>query len=297
MATLLTYSDGNLIDSVTKLVINMSPIDTPIMSGIAKKKISQIYHQWPEHSLSARGSNAKVEGSTVTYGTRTAPSRRTNYTQIISQEYSVSSSEIAAKGAGIDNMLDYQKANALKELSNDIEWNLINATLSAGTATEARQMGGLLQYITTNATTYASTVKLVETIFVDLLQKAWDSGARADVCWVPSYMKNAIAAFSANSVRNIDADTKKLVNNVSIYESPYGAVAVELVRDIPNATDTARVVVAQRDKLAMGILRPVAFVDDVAQTIRGKNGFVDTEVTLEITEKACAQAIGFSIEA
>lgn len=297
MGTVLTYNDGNLLESVTRMVINISPTDTPVMSSIGKTKAIQTLHQWPEDSLASRGSNATVEGTTITYGTRTAPARRTNYTQFMTKEYSVSSSDINSKGAGVDDMFIYQKGKALKELSNDMEWNLINATSSAGTTVAARQMGGLLQFITTNATTYASTVKMVETMFISLLQAAWAAGGNPNVAWVGSYMKRAITAFTAQNTRWISANDNKLVSNVQIYESPFGVVDVELSRDIPNATATARVVVAEREKVAMSILIPVTVKDptEVAQTIYGMNGYVETEVSLQITEKACAQAIGMDI--
>lgn len=293
----LTYNDGNLLESVTRMVINISPTDTPVMSSIGKTKAIQTLHQWPEDALATRGVNATVEGATVTYGTRTAPSRVTNYTQLLTKTYSVSSSDINSKGAGVDDMFIYQKGKALKELANDMEYNLINMTTSAGTATEARQMKGLVSFVSTNVTVYASTLSLVETMFVELLQKAWAAGGNPNVCWAPSYMKRAITAFTAQNTRWIAANDQKIVANVQIYESPFGVVDVELTRDLPNATNTAVIIVAEREKLAMAILTPVVVKDptEVAQTIFGMNGYVETEVTLQITEKACAKGSGWSI--
>lgn len=297
MGALLTYSDGNLLESVTRMVVNLSPTDTPVMSSIGKTKAINTLHQWPEDSLATRGSNAVVEGSALSYGTRTPPSRVTNYTQLMSQLYSVSSAEISAKGAGVDDMFIYQKSKALKELANDMEWNLLVATSSAGTATQARQMKGLISFISTNATVYASTLSFVETMFIDLLQKSWTYGGNPNVAWAGSYMKRAITAFTAQNTRYIAAQDAKLVNNVAIYESPFGIVDVELSRDLPNATNTAVVIVAEREKLAMAILTPVTVKDpsEVAQTIYGQNGYVETEITLQCTEKACAKATGMSI--
>ena len=297
MATLLTYNDGNLLESVTKMVVNISPLDTPVMSSIGKVKAIQTLHQWPEDALASRANNAVVEGASISYGVVTQPTRVTNYTQFMTKPFSVSSSEIASKGAGVDDAFVYQKSKALKELANDMEYNLINMTTSAGTATQARQMKGLISFISTNATVYASTISLVETMFIELLQKVWAAGGNPDVSFVGSYMKRAITAFSAQNTRWISANDNRLVNNVQIYESPFGVVEVELSRDIPNATNTAVVVVGERSKAAMAILDPVTIKDpsEVAQSIYGKNGYVSTEVTLQVTEKAFAKATGMSI--
>jgi hypothetical protein len=299
MATILTYNDGNILESVTKMVVNLSPTDTPVISNAGKTKAVNTLHQWPEDSLATRGSNAIVEGTTISYGTRTAPSRVTNYTQFMVANYSVSSSEIAAKGAGIDNQFVYQKAKALKELSNDMEWNYINATVSAGTATAARQMGGLRQKISTNSTASwgAPTPKLTETAFILALQQVWAAGGNPDLCFAPSYMKRAITGFVANETRYIMASEKKLVNNIAVYESPFGIVEIALSRDIPNAESTAGFIVVDSSKYSMAILDPVTVKDpsEVSQNIYGTQGYASFEGTLELNEKACAKMEGFSI--
>lgn len=299
MSTILTYNDGNILESVTKMVVNLSPTDTPFLSSIGKSKAVNTLHQWPEDSLASRGSNAIVEGTTISYGTRTAPSRVTNYTQLMVVPYSASSSEIAAKGAGVDNHFTYQKSKALKELANDMEWNLINATDSAGTATQARQMAGLLHFISTSATTSwgAPTPKLTETAFILMLQQVWAQGGDPDKAYAPSYMKRAITAFSSNVTRYVAASDNKLVNNVAIYESPFGVVEVALTRDLPNAEATAGVVVGQNSKASIAFLDPVTIKDpsEVSQNIYGTQGYVFTEATLEINEKAWSKMQGFSI--
>jgi len=297
MSTLLSYNDGNMLESVTKMVINISPTDTPVLSSIGKAKAINTYHQWPEDSLATRGNNAVVEGSSISYGTRTAPVRVGNYTQYMVKNYSISASEINVRGAGVENSFVNQKAKALKELSNDMEYNLINMTQSAGTATQARQMKGLIEFISTNATTYASTSALAETMFIELLQKVWAAGATPDKAYVGSYMKRAITAFSAQNTRWVSANDNRLVNNIQIYESPFGVVDVVLSRDLPNAAATATVIVCENAKLSLGILEPVTVKDpsEVAQSIYGMQGYVETEITLQCTEKACAKAVGFSI--
>ena len=299
MATFLTYNDGNELESVTKMVVNLSPIDTPVLSSIGKTKCIQTLHQWPEDSLATRANNAIVEGTTISFGTRTAPSRVTNYTQLMVVPYSVSSSDIASKGAGVDNQFTYQKAKALKELSNDMEYNLINMTSSAGTATQARQMAGLRASITTNSTASwgTPTPKLTETAFILMLQQVWAAGGDPKNCYAPSYMKRAITAFSSNVTRYVDANANKLVNNVAVYESPFGVVEIALTRDLPNAESTAAVVVGDNSKASVAFLEPVTVKDpsEVAQTIYGTQGYVSTECTLEINEKSWSKMEGFSI--
>jgi len=288
MSTNLTYIDGNLLEDVTRVVVNISPIDTPVLSSIGKTRAYNTLHQWPIDSLASRANSPIVEGTTVTYTAVAAPTRVTNYTQLMSKTYAVSSAERSVKGAGVDDMFIYQKGRALKELANNMEYALLTATSSAGTATEARQMKGLLSFIATNASVVVSGTKLTESLFVGLLQIAWAQGGNPDTVWVGSYMKRAITAFTTGGTRFVDASSKKLTANVSVYESPFGIVEVELSRDVPNTDLAAVVVCVERSRLKMAILDPVTVKDpsEVAQTIYGSNGYVFTEISLEVGNEA-----------
>ena len=89
MSTNLTYIDGNLLEDVTRVVVNISPTDTPVLSSIGKTRAYNTLHQWPIDSLAARGNTPIVEGTTVTYAAVAAPTRVTNYTQLMSKTYAV----------------------------------------------------------------------------------------------------------------------------------------------------------------------------------------------------------------
>ncbi len=45
MAVIQTYDDGNRLSDVMRLVVNITPTDTPFMSGIGKTKATNTYHK------------------------------------------------------------------------------------------------------------------------------------------------------------------------------------------------------------------------------------------------------------
>jgi hypothetical protein len=138
MTVFQSYDDGNRLEDVEQLVLQLSPTDTPFTSGMMRTKANNTYHEWPEDTLAARGDNAVVEGSSFSYGSLSAPSRIFNVTQILDKTYQVSSTEGWVKGAGINDMFIYQESKALLELTNDVEHAFIRGSRATGNASTAR---------------------------------------------------------------------------------------------------------------------------------------------------------------
>ena len=68
MATLLTYDTTGIREDLADIIYNISPTDTPFMSGVGKTKATNTSHQWQTDSLSAVAANAKAEGAAISYG-------------------------------------------------------------------------------------------------------------------------------------------------------------------------------------------------------------------------------------
>ena len=69
-----------------------------------------------------------------------------------------------------------------------------------------------------------SGVSLTEAILNDYLQLVWDNGSEVNAIYCPMYMKRKISGFTAGSTKNIDAEDKRLVNCVDIYEADAASV-------------------------------------------------------------------------
>ncbi|MCG8512053.1 MAG: DUF5309 domain-containing protein, partial [Rhodospirillales bacterium] len=91
--------------------------------------------------------NAALEGADAPDVRFTNRVRKTNYTQIFTAAVEVSGSQLAAKQIGIDDEMDYQKQERLRELLRDLENCVINGVAAASTpqgdASTRRTMKGI----------------------------------------------------------------------------------------------------------------------------------------------------------
>ena len=297
MAVITVYDDGNRLEDVMRAVVQLSPTDTPFTSGIAKTKAINVDHQWPEDTLASRGDNAAVEGSSYSFGTVTAPSRIRNFTQIFQKLFHVSSTERWVKGAGVDDMYQYQKQKALLEIANDVEHAFIRGSRASGNASTARRMAGMLNYITTNATAVASGTKLTESFFGGMGEDCYAQGGRPDEVYVGARLKRIISGFTAGATKNIASEDKRLVLAVDVYDSDFGLMKVFLARDMLTGAVANAIAVVENRKFKMAVGEPIHVLapEDVAQDTHGTKGVVRGELTLEVLgERHNAKATGLS---
>jgi len=295
MAILKTYDDGNRLEDVMKMVITITPTDTPFMSGIKKKKANNTWHQWPRDVLTTRQDNAVVEGNTFATATHTPPTRSGNVTQIFEKSIDVSSTERWVKQAGIDNMYDYEKNKKIKEISTDVEHALLRGSLNTGNNSVARRLAGVLNYISTNISAVASGTKLTESFFCGMLQLCWNAGGNPNEVYVGGFLKRVISSYTAGSTRNVDSDDKRLTNAVDVYESDFGLIKTFLCRDMLTGAANCSIIIIENSRWAMAMGEEIHELpkEEVAQTKHGKTGEIRGELTLEsLAEEANAQVTG-----
>lgn len=298
MATITSYDDGNRLEDVLRMVTNITPSDTPFFSGIRKTRCANVVHQWPVDTLTTRGDNAITEGSTISYGNVTAPTRSSNVAQILAKTYSVSSTERAVKGAGVDDMFLYQKQKAMKELATDIERALQRGSLNSGTeSATARRLAGALNYISTNVSGVASGTKLTESFFNGILELCWIAGGDPDEVYVNSFLKRVISSYTVSTTKFIDAEDKRLTVAVNTYDSDFGVQKIIKSRDQFNALAGCSMMVIQNSMFGVAFLEPVTDIppSEVAQTLHGTNGVLRGELTLEVkAENSSAVVTGLN---
>jgi len=296
VAVLQTYSDGNRLEDVMLAVIQMSPTDTPFISGIAKTKASNTFHQWPQDTLAARADNANIEGSSFSFGTVTAPTRISNVTQIFDKTFHVSSTERWVPGAGIDDQYLYQQQKALMEIANDIEHAFLRGSRASGNITVARKMAGAINF-TTSATAVGSGTKLTESFYNGLAELCWDNGGRPDEVYVGAKLKRIISNFTAGATKNIASSDKRLTLAVDVYESDFGIQKIFMSRDMLTGAVAESIIMIENKKFKMAIGEPIHVLpsSEVAQDTHGTKGVVRGELTLEVLGEAhCSKATGLS---
>lgn len=213
----------------------VSPSDTPIFSRLADVNGTAILHEWVEDTLATATASAILEGATAAASSTVSKARKANYMQIIRKTGAVSGTAQALEAVGGRNELMYDMEKTMKVWKIEAEQQLIWGASASGdsTAGTGREMNGLNAAITTNRVTgSAGTVALTETVFNDQLQSLWNAGSEGAqyIAFVGGFNKRRISQFATSSTRNINADDKRLVNSVGVYESDFGMVTISLHR-------------------------------------------------------------------
>jgi len=186
--------------------------------------------------------NAALEGNDKPEVRFTNRSRCGNYTQIFTAAVEVSGTDIAASQLGLDDELDYQKQERLRELIRDLENTIINGgqptSNPEGSGSVRRSMKGIIQHVASNVfhtgdTGFPSGTGLDETKVNYVLREIWkNSNGNVDLIVVGGFQKRQINAFCADS-RTYAANDTTFTNMVSVYESDFGICRIVTSRWIP----------------------------------------------------------------
>lgn len=229
---------------------------------------------------------AKTEGFDPSYAARTNPSRKANYTQIISAEFQITDSERNSNTAGFKDRYTYEMQKAMLEWRRYAEFAIVRNSLISGTGSAARQMAGVKAQITTLATNQGS-VSLSEKMFNDYLQNAWTNGGIVDNVYVGAALKRRISTFTNTNTRFVDATTSSVNNVINVYDSDFGRVNVHKHRFVQNTDETNLALVGiQQDKWAVAHLDEPHY-QEIPRTGYSSKGMIVGELTLEaLNEKS-----------
>jgi len=277
-----TYDDKALREDLLDLLTNLSPRETQLVSGLATSTAKSIRHEWLIDTLNAVKANAQLEGAAITYHDVTNPARLANYTQIFKQGFRVSDTERATDTAGFADRYNYEKTKALALLKNDMEYALMRGSMASGSGTGARQLCGVKASL--SLITSQTGVSVTEAMLNSYLQLVWDNtSTEVNAIYTDMYMKRKISAFTAGLTKNIQADDKRLVNSINVYE----ADAAKLVKIFAHryafisGTDLHGLLGIDEDKFRVAYLRKpeVKEADGNGDDFSGGN--IVTELTLE----------------
>ena len=193
--TRTTYGAIGIREDLSNIIYNISPEDTPFMSGIGKSSCDNTYFEWQIDGLSDPTDNRQIEGDDATALAVVEPDRVGNYTQISSKVVQSSGTAEAVDFAGRKSTQAYQMAKRAKELKLDMESMLLGAATapSAGSSGSARATGSVGAWITTNAVT--GTV-VAEDDIKEVMEMCWEAGASPTVLMCDGVIKQAISALS-----------------------------------------------------------------------------------------------------
>lgn len=286
-----TFSSYDAIsnrEDLSDIIYDITPTETPFLSGIAKRSATSTKVEWQTDALAAASAtNAVIEGDDATTDASTATTRLFNYTQISDKVARVTGTQRAVNSAGRSDEMAYQIMKRGSELKRDMESSLLaNNAQVLGNDTTARELGGIGSWIATNddlgsggaspagdgsdARTDGTQRAFAEADLKSVLASCWDAGGMPDTIMVGSFNKQAASAFSGGATRTVEAGEKRLVNAIDIYVGDFGQLAI-----IPNRFQRARdALVLQMDMWEVATLR------DIMSTPLAKTGDTEREQIL-----------------
>ena len=273
------YEDKAVREDLLSVLTNLSPTDTQLITGLGVSNANATRHEWLTDTLTAVKNNAFIEGVDATFPTVTNPARLLNYTQIFRQGYSVSDTERAVNTAAFPDRYAYEGVKALKMLKNDMEYAVMRGSLACGAAT-AGQLQGIKNWL--SLVSNQSGVSLSESHLNDYLQLVWTNGTEVNAIYTGMKMKRRISAYTAGATKNINAEDRRLVNAVDVYEAD-AAKLVKLFahRHVTVSGDTNYDVVGVNEDLFKVAYLRKPFDREIPRTGDATKGEVVAEATLE----------------
>jgi|TARA_R110000751_G_scaffold3189_1_gene16137 hypothetical protein len=292
-----TYSAFDAVgqrEDLSDIIYNISPTDTPFMSGIGREKATAVNHEWQTDALAAAAAdNYQIEGDEIAFAAPTATVRLGNRTQIARKAVLVSGTLEAVSKAGRNNELAYQISKSSKELKRDMETSLTaNQAPVVGNDSTPRRLAGLESWIKTNsdkgagsgadpgtsgtnARTDGTQRAFTESQLRNTIKKVWDEGGDPSMVMLGSFNKQVLSSFTGGATKFDPAENKRLVNAVDVYESDFGALTV-----VANRFSRSRsAYVLSPDMFATAFLRDFKLVD-LAKTGDADKQALITEYTL-----------------
>jgi len=151
--TRTTYDAIGIREDLSNIIYNISPMETPFLSGAGKGSCDNTLFEWQTDSLVAAATNQKLEGDNDMAALAvTEPVRLTNYAQISYKTVQTSGTADAVDWAGRKSSQAYQLAKRAKEIKRDMELMLLSVGVKgAGATGTARKTAGIQSWLGTIA--------------------------------------------------------------------------------------------------------------------------------------------------
>jgi hypothetical protein len=299
----LTHFDAKGIrESLSNVIANISPEETPFQSNIGSKSVSNTYFEWQKDSLAAADATARISGDDVSsFDSTSATTRAGNYTHILRRSVIVADNLEAVDKAGRDSELAYQVAKRGKELKRDIEATLTGAQArAAGSTSSAAQTAGLGAWIATNddfagdgasptgdgsdARTDGTQRAFTEDMLKSVMSSVWTAGGNPSVLMVGAFNKQKVSGFAGIAAQRYMAPADgptTIIGAADVYMSDFGTLSV-----VPNRFQRARDAwVLDTEMAAVCNLRPIQKVD-LAKTGDASKAMLIWEGGLEVSNEA-----------
>lgn len=306
-----TYDVTAIREDLQDALISISPTETPVMTAIGRRNVSNTYFEWPTVELAAPStSNRVIEGENDPGNDApTNAVRLGQYTQISDKVVEVSDTAEKVNGAGDAQTIAKQIAYKLKELKRDMETMLLdNVAANAGDASTARASAGLPAFLRTNvsrssgatagangtlsgttsgyvnaAATDGTVRALTEDMLKGVIASCWNNGAEPSLVICGSLVKQKISStFTGAATRYKEVTDKTISAAIDLYVSDFGELSIVPARHV-RARD---VLVLDPSYARVGYLQQTKQTP-LARTGHAERRLISVEYGLQVdTEKA-----------
>lgn len=268
-------------EGLTNRIAELFADDVPAFRMAKKVRAIATKHEWQEDALAAVSKTAVVEGAAISYTQPDKRARKHNYTHIRLRNFDVTFTQEAVSTAGVPSEIAREMRKAMLEIARDYDAIILDtATSAAGATGSGRVSRGLLSAVTTNIISSGSArPKLTEARVNQILQNIWTQGGNPKVLLCGGFNKRRVSeTFSSKTgfTVNIEASTRKAINNINSYEGSFGTL--EVVPDRQIVADAVAIV--DPEMLRVAVLRDIkAYVG--APTASSYKRWVEGEMCLE----------------
>lgn len=298
-----TYTAKGNREDLSNIIYNISPTDTPIMSSIGRRNITNVTFDWQTEALpNVDTANAYEEGFELSRSAATATVRVSNIAQISKRDATVTGSQQAANAAGKADEMARQMSISAKALKRDMESIMSqNQAKVVGNVTTPRKTRALEHWLATNVTRGVSGAAAVsetavmtdgtqrafqEPLLKAILQTAYTNGAEPSIIVVGPVNKVKLSDFTGRSQARQNVSATTIQQAVSVYASDFGDLKV-----VPSRFTRERTALLLDPEYAK-----VAFYRNFQQTEIAKIGDADTRMItaewgLEVSNEAAHAAI------
>ena len=257
--TRLTFGGVQIREDLSNLIYNISPMDTPFMTGAGRGTASNTLFEWQKDELAAAAANQKLEGDDPASLAVAQPTKLQNYTQISEKAVQTSGTAEAVDWAGRKSSQAYQLAKRAKEIKRDMEFMLTGEdTATVGSSGTARKTGALNSWMGdsvaadsniidgSNATpapiagtgvgtavTAPSTTDKVLTMGMvnQCVEQIWKAGGSPDVLMCRSDLKVKMSALAGSVVADIVSNHDKAspaaaINSIDVIVTDFGTFKI-----------------------------------------------------------------------
>ena len=266
-----TYGAIGIREDLSNIIYNISPMDTPFISGIGRGTCDNTKFEWQTDELKTPASNRQIEGNDYTSTAVSEPRRLDNYTQISATQVQTSGTAEAVDFAGRKSSQAYQLAKRAKEMKRDMETMLLDGTAkAAGSSGTARETASFATWIGTNSTstspviaastgaglansgssTYpdgttsagsgGATTTMTLAMVNTCVSRIWDLGGTPDIILCPSAVKQTISGSGiggsvvADLQKSVGDKAATAVNAVDVLVTDFGTFKVVPDRFMPS---------------------------------------------------------------